>query len=163
MVHILIVVFHCRFLKVKIDLSSYQTPDSLTQTDNIKQCSGQGIYVLTDGEPNKNSGSQNLMQSALSNKGSSFSCANTDDGWDCIHKFALKLLDATANPLGLKIRTAVVGFGSEFNDSPSYNKTLTQAQNIANLGTIDTNAKKLLIGVLLEKADGIQGQVLRIL
>lgn len=126
----------------KIDLSSYQTPDSLTQTDNIKQCSGQGIYVLTDGEPNKNSGSQNLMQSALSNKGSSFSCANTDDGWDCIHKFALKLLDATANPLGLKIRTAVVGFGSEFNDSPSYNKTLTQAQNIANLGTIDTNAKK---------------------
>lgn len=147
----------------KIDLSSYQTPDSLTQTDNIKQCSGQGIYVLTDGEPNKNSGSQNLMQSALSNKGSSFSCANTDDGWDCIHKFALKLLDATANPLGLKIRTAVVGFGSEFNDSPSYNKTLTQAQNIANLGTIDTNAKKLLIGALLEKADGILDQVLRIL
>lgn len=126
----------------KIDLLSYRIPDSLTQTDSIKQCSGQGVYVLTDGEPNNNLGSQNLMQTALSSQGSSFSCTNTADGWDCIHKFALKLLDATANPLGLKIRTAVVGFGSEFNDSPSYNKTLTQAQNIANLGTIDTNAKK---------------------
>ncbi|WP_336940812.1 PilC/PilY family type IV pilus protein [Acinetobacter pittii] len=126
----------------KIDILSYKIPDSLIQTDSIKQCSGQGIYVLTDGVPNKNLGSQNLMQTALSSKGSSFSCANTDDGWDCIHNFALKLLDATANPLGLKIRTAVVGFGSEFNDAPSYNKTLTQGQNIANLGTIDTNVKK---------------------
>jgi len=126
----------------KIGLLSYKIPDSLTQTDSIKQCSGQGVYVLTDGEPNNNLGSQNLMQTALSTKGSSFSCTNTADGWDCIHKFALKLLDATANPLGLKIRTAVVGFGSEFNDAPSYNKTLTQAQNIANLGTIDTNVKK---------------------
>src|SRR5690606_33300265 len=32
--------------------NKYESPSSLTQSEDIQQCSGQGIYVLTDGEPN---------------------------------------------------------------------------------------------------------------
>src|SRR5690606_8990499 len=42
----------------------YQSPSSLSQTDDIKKCSGQGIYVLTDGEPNKGT-TTNLSRIAI--------------------------------------------------------------------------------------------------
>lgn len=119
----------------------YISPSSLTQTEEIKQCSGQGVYVLTDGEPTQDTGSLPLMQAALGSKGQSFSCDDSGS-WDCLNKLALTLLNPDSNPANLKFKTAVVGFGKSFNDVPSYSKNLTQEENIANLGTINTNVKR---------------------
>ena len=120
--------------------SVYQSPNSLTQEEEIKKCSGQGIYVLTDGDPTQDSDSLPLMQGALGSQGQNFTCDNSS--YDCLNKLALNLLDPTKNPASLKFKTAVVGFGSSFNDVSSYDKTKTQAENIAALGRIDSNVKK---------------------
>lgn len=120
--------------------SSYSSPSSITdQTTNSAkpECSGQGIYFLTDGEPNPAGGtatgseglsgtSYKLMKQSLGSSGSSFNCASSplgnrtgyfnssNNGWSCIGKFAQSLLDSTKNPVGLQIKTVVVGFGSDF-------------------------------------------------
>ena len=50
------------------DAETYQAPASLTQTDTNKQCSGQGIYVLTDGQQNaETSDTQGNMRTGLDN------------------------------------------------------------------------------------------------
>ena len=116
----------------------YSSPTSLTQENDIKKCSGQGIYVLTDGEPSNNTSAGSLMKTALGSKSSTFAgCTSSGTSWDCMHKFVANLLDSTKNPLGLKIKTAVVGFGSDFNAVTSFNKGKTQAENIAALGPIN--------------------------
>lgn len=122
------------------DKTLYIPPVSLKQEDDIKKCSGQGVYVLTDGEPTQDTNSLPLMQGALGLQGQNFTCDNSS--YDCLNKLALNLLDSTKNPAALKFKTAVVGFGSSFNGVSSYDKTKTQAQNIAALGTIDTNVKR---------------------
>lgn len=122
------------------DKTLYQMPASLTQTDDIKKCSGQGVYVLTDGEPSQDSDSLPLMQGALGLNGQNFTCDNTS--YDCLNKLSAALLDPAKNPVGLKFKTAVVGFGSDFNGIPSYDKAKTQQQNIDALGTINTNVKR---------------------
>ena len=53
--------------------TNYQTPLSTTNT----QCNGQGIYFLTDGEPNSSPVPVPLMQAALGTSGSSFSVPST--------------------------------------------------------------------------------------
>ncbi|WP_368570964.1 pilus assembly protein PilY [Acinetobacter haemolyticus] len=98
---------------------------------NNSQCSGQGVYVLTDGDPNNNGSERGLMREALAGK--SFSCTSSDSGWDCINKFSQALLDASNNPTGLKIKTAVVGFGGEFNAIPSFDRNLSTAENLTNI------------------------------
>jgi len=123
------------------DRTLYSAPSSLAQTAEVKQCSGQGVYVLTDGEPTQDTGSLPLIQGALGSKGQSFSCDDSGS-WDCLNKLALTLLDPGSNPANLKFKTAVVGFGSSFNNVPSYSKNLTQEENIANLGDINTNVKR---------------------
>ena len=124
----------------------YRSPDSLTQSEDIKKCSGQGIYALTDGEPTSNQSPTALMKNALNN--SSFSCsalnAGSDD-WNCAYTFNDNLIlnNNKTNPLGLKIKTAIVGFGSAFSISGvTYDKSKTQVENIAALGTINTNQKR---------------------
>ncbi|WP_228305166.1 PilC/PilY family type IV pilus protein [Acinetobacter sp. WY4] len=100
--------------------TNYQTPLSTTNT----QCNGQGIYFLTDGEPNSSPVPVPLMQAALGANGSSFSVPATGTlpngtqaghGMPAVGEFAKALRDKTKNPLGLEIKTAVVGFGSVFN------------------------------------------------
>lgn len=118
--------------------TNYIRPSSITsQINNTQgqQCSGQGIYVLTDGVPSNNTDAPVLMKKALAS--SSFSCTSEAKGWDCINKFNLTLLDKAQNPVGLKFKTAVVGFGKDFtaDDLKSYDKNLTQAQNIANINS----------------------------
>lgn len=118
---------------------NYSAPVSITsQIGNAakKECSGQGIYFLTDGEPNPSGGTAGsdglsgtaykLMKQSLSTKGSLFSCENStlgnrlsyynnsNNGWSCIGNYAKSLLDSTKNPIGLQIKTVVVGFGSDF-------------------------------------------------
>lgn len=122
--------------------ANYLKPASLLE-DNA-QCSGQGIYFLTDGNPNSTSktSSTAVMQASLSNKGSSFSCngsllsninGSQDDSWDCIYKYSQALLDPSKNPAGRMFKTAVVGFGSDFSEMPSYDKTKTEAENIRSI------------------------------
>ena len=107
--------------------TNYQTPLSTTNT----QCNGQGIYFLTDGEPNSSPAPVPLMQAALGANGSSFSVPATGTlpngtqnghGMPAVGEFAKALRNQRAsttapnrNPLGLEIKTAVVGFGSVFN------------------------------------------------
>ncbi len=107
--------------------TNYQTPLSTTNT----QCNGQGIYFLTDGEPNNSPAPVPLMQAALGANGSSFSVPATGTlpngtqnghGMPAVGEFAKALRNQRAsttapnrNPLGLEIKTAVVGFGSVFN------------------------------------------------
>lgn len=107
--------------------SNYSSPLSTSNT----QCNGQGIYFLTDGEPNSSPVPVPLMQAALGTSGSSFSVPSTgtlpngtqpDNGMPAVGEFAKALRNQRAsttapnrNPLGLEIKTAVVGFGSVFN------------------------------------------------
>ena len=131
------------------DYSKYKMPTSLSaqlEPDaETKQCSGQGIYVLTDGVPNGNNSAQSLMQTALAGS-SAFTCSDSSGGWDCVEKFSTRILNQTtnANPRDLKLKTAVVGFGSAYNSIPSYNKNLSEEENIALLGTVndDNNEKR---------------------
>ncbi len=124
--------------------AQYIQPTSLVQTTADQQCSGQGIYVLTDGAPNASNDriAQSLMNRAL-NGTSNLVCNNTvltdvGDGtgaWQCIGNFAQTLLDSTKNPAKLKFKTAVVGFGTGFNGIPSYSASLTQAHNVSNINS----------------------------
>ncbi|WP_104490276.1 PilC/PilY family type IV pilus protein [Acinetobacter indicus] len=120
----------------------YESPTSLTQTDEQKVCSGQGIYLLTDGEPNNGDQAGSMMKLALGSKASDFSCSESGSGWDCMHKFSQNLLDASRNPKNIKFKTAIVGFGSGFNNVTSYDPRKTQAENISALGSINTDVKK---------------------
>lgn len=128
--------------------TNYLMPTSLSsqldENSDTRQCSGQGIYVLTDGVPNSNDTAEVLMKGALEGS-NTFSCADSDSGWDCVEKFNTRLLNQTTNasPRDLTLKTAVVGFGSAYNSIPSYNKNLTEAENIALLGTVgDTDNEK---------------------
>ena len=100
--------------------AKYISPLSTTNT----QCNGQGIYFLTDGNPNSSYDPVSVMQKALGSTGSSFSVPTTGTlpdgsepghGMPAVGEFAKALRDKTKNPLGLEIKTAVVGFGSVFN------------------------------------------------
>lgn len=125
--------------------ATYQSPSSLTQSDEIKKCSGQGVYVLTDGDPNYNNPVSTLATRAIDKAG--FSCTNSSDGWDCTEKLNLALLDPDKNGKGLKFKTAVVGFGNSFNKVAAYKKELTQQQNIdlINASSASSNQKKAAI------------------
>lgn len=101
----------------------YSAPSSITRqlalSNDDKRCNGQGIYVLTDGEPNYGQGSLGLIKQALGSYGNGFTCTDGDDGWDCTLKLADTILDPLKNPAQISIKTAVVGFGSDFNSIPS--------------------------------------------
>lgn len=120
--------------------TNYSKPVSISAqtTDTAKQCSAQGIYFLTDGRPEpggtapgddgKSGDAYTVMKSALDTKGSLFDCKATatsvlgrlssyhsdQHAWNCTGKFNQALLDPEKNPVGIKIRTAVVGFGRDF-------------------------------------------------
>lgn len=98
----------------------YKAPVSLTtQINSLKQgkdtreCSGQGIYVLTDGLPTNDNDSYHWVRGALSNN--SFTCSATDT-FECTEKLSSIILDKdnTMNPSKISIKTAVVGFGADF-------------------------------------------------
>lgn len=73
-----------------------------------------------------------FMKKSLGTKASAFSCGNAStlgqyssgyssgsnmdrpNGWDCIGAYTKALLDPALNPAGVTIKTAVVGFGSDF-------------------------------------------------
>lgn len=89
-----------------------------------KECSGNGIYLLTDGQPNGSSTSRakGVMNNSLSGSNPSLSinsCTTLtgDSGsrsWGCMASYAALLRNKASNSKGLPIKTATVGFGSEF-------------------------------------------------
>ncbi|AWL30188.1 hypothetical protein DJ533_17275 [Acinetobacter defluvii] len=99
--------------------TAYLAPTTISRqisyTDDEKKCSGQGVYVLTDGVPNYGNGTSGLIRKALGSKGAGFECTDSGAGWNCTLNLASALLDSTKNPANISFKTAVVGFGSDFN------------------------------------------------
>jgi len=103
------------------DYFTYKAPVS------DSQCSGYGIYFLTDGEPNNSSSNtaSKLMNLSLKGNTSSLSinkkCPDgledgrygADGAWSCMGEYSKKLRDVT-NPSKRSILTAAVGFGKSF-------------------------------------------------
>lgn len=101
---------------------------------NRVSCDGQGVYVLSDGEPNDSSdaAAETQMINALSATtlnplNTNFSCnvdssnltnpltgGNTGGAWKCMGEFAKRLYSGQ-NPAGVKIQTAFVGYSNSFN------------------------------------------------
>ena len=89
-----------------------------------KECSGNGIYLLTDGQPNGSSANRakGVMNASLSGSNPSLSinsCTTLtgDSGsrsWGCMASYAALLRNKASNSKELPIKTATVGFGSEF-------------------------------------------------
>ncbi|MCU4413775.1 pilus assembly protein PilY [Acinetobacter sp. WU_MDCI_Axc73] len=134
------------------DDNNYKKP---TQIDSTKQCNTQGIYFLTDGQPQyyynpQRTTLESFMKKALGAKGSNFSCSNSSslgkrggaystngtmsypNGWDCIGAFTQALINPNLNPSGTEIWTAVVGFGSDF--SAGNGNDVKDAQDWGTLG-----------------------------
>lgn len=122
--------------------SNYAGPLPITNT----QCNGQGVYFLTDGQPNNSPVPEALMKAALGANGSSFSVPFTGTlpngslaghGMPAVGEFAKALRNVKAststlnrNPLGLEIKTAVVGFGSVFNVDRTVDAAKPTAQRV---------------------------------
>ena len=97
--------------------------DATGKVIGASSCEGNGIYFLTDGEPNRSTDPLFLMRQALSNSGFNLPSVTLPDGsagsasgMPQVGAFAKALRDPTINPLGTnrEIYTAVVGFGSVF-------------------------------------------------
>ncbi|MCJ0829124.1 pilus assembly protein PilY [Acinetobacter sp. NIPH1876] len=121
------------------DGNKYLAPSRVT---SAKQCNTQGIYFLTDGEPNYSNNSGNyttFMKSTLGTKGADFNCSTSylhdkTNSWDCIGNYAKALLDTTKNPAGVLIKTAVVGFGKDFGDDTSTDSDILNAKKWGEVG-----------------------------
>ena len=115
-------------------VSSSKTADGTSYSSPLPtkkvSCDGNGIYFLSDGEANSSSTSraQTLMRTALNDN--SFECptdglknlvtgtdrsgnANDWSAWHCMGELAKRLYSGN-NPQKAEIRTAFVGFGSDF-------------------------------------------------
>lgn len=139
--------------------SRYETPATLDNQQN-KECSGQGVYILTDGEPNNSRWPVNIMRLALglTQGNPSYQC-NFYDGltnpegnqshriWNCMYSFAETLNDPTKTPLGLRVKTAVVGFGRNYFDVPKYDKTKTKDENLALIKTNNEASRAARLGI----------------
>ncbi|MDN5511401.1 PilC/PilY family type IV pilus protein [Acinetobacter sp.] len=92
-------------------------------TDRVS-CDGQGVYILSDGEPTANVNTD-LMKKSLN--ATTFSCSGGLTGgsdWDCMGEYAKKLFNGgviqsnfanATNPVNVPIQTAFVGFGAKLN------------------------------------------------
>jgi type IV pilus assembly protein PilY1 len=130
------------------DLSVPATPHYLSPLPavaNRATCDGQGIYFLSDGQPNhggsNNDDTKTIMGAALK---TTFTCptsgglTDTDDGngksgWKCMGAFAQTLYNKDTNPSGVSIKTAFVGFGADFAGLAS-----TDVLNACHLGSNPT-------------------------
>lgn len=125
--------------------NNYIAPESLTSqikkvggsTVDSRECSSQGVYVLTDGQPSNDTYSQYYMKAALNT--TQFTCPD-DSTFDCTKKMSEIILnqDSPNNPSKVSIKTAVVGFGNDFSagDSAKYDSTLTKEENFQRASNI---------------------------
>lgn len=99
----------------KPDGKSYASPL------NDDECSGNGIYLLTDGKPYSTSdtSAKEVMNASLQGSGLTVDqCSalpsRSEAAWGCIAEYATILRNPANNPLRLPIKTAAVGFGKSF-------------------------------------------------
>ncbi|WP_426137732.1 pilus assembly protein PilY [Psychrobacter sp. TWR1-1-1] len=107
-----------------VETAKTQGKNSYKSPLNPKECSGNGIYLLTDGEPNgsSNDRSKTLMNTSLLGATSPLSVSScnglsggsSNGAWGCMADYAEILRNPANNPLGLPIKTATVGFGKAF-------------------------------------------------
>lgn len=119
----------------------YKSPLPTTSSS----CDGQGVYFLSDGQPNNSSNAQALtvMQKALDTSGSAFSCStdlpndpdNTSSAWNCMGAFAKALFNPVNNPKGVSIKTAFVGFGKEFESSTVTSSSTLDVKNACKISS----------------------------
>ena len=116
---------------------NYKSPLPL----NGATCDGQGIYILSDGQPNNTSDfrAQFIASKALNDD--TFSCdiadnisnSSNDSGWKCMGAFSRKLY--SGNHIKQRpIQTAFVGFGREFEGDMSASLSLG-TRNACRLGS----------------------------
>ena len=125
-----------------VETAKKQGENSYNSPLNPKECSGNGIYLLTDGQPElrrlnsngTNSGTlenlngsssraKELMNTSLLgatsplsvNSCNGLSGGSASGAWGCMADYAALLRNPTNNPLKLQIKTATVGFGKSFN------------------------------------------------
>lgn len=104
------------------------------------ECVSNGIFTLTDGQPNNSSSLTTLAQTALGN--SSLACSSTpalpngtdaNSGWACIGGMSQNMLNNYQNNARkYQIRSVVVGFGP----SNFWKGTSTDAVNAQNWGSV---------------------------
>ena len=80
---------------------------------STKECSGNGIYLLTDGEPNGSDG-KSLMNTSLQDSVIPLSVGSCSGNWGCMNTYAALLRNTASNSKELPIKTATVGFGNAF-------------------------------------------------
>ena len=112
----------------KTDLVSYDSP--LPAAADRVSCDGQGIYILSDGQPtDKTDSTINSVMNASLNS-TTFNCSasgalSSTRDWHCMSNYAKKLFNGgiiqsiaanATNPVNVPIQTAFVGFGSDFSD-----------------------------------------------
>ena len=114
-------------------------------------CAGNGIYLLTDGEPDTSvtaTEAQALMNTSLSTTATKVTnCGLLPDGdkgalgWGCMANYG-QILASNSNATGLPIKTATVGFGSDMaglstpttiNGKKVYNCTSSTDKDVQNL------------------------------
>lgn len=102
--------------------SGYIAP--LSAAEMASTCNGQGIYFLTDGIANNSTASstQAIMNKSVTLSGTGLTGGGSDAGWTEIGQFAKLLRSGNRN-----IKTAVVGFGSDFPNGSTYVKDLPVA------------------------------------
>lgn len=146
-----------------LDGINYKAPDLINKQvkdPSLKSCHAQGIYVVTGGLSHTGDASQNqgsidyymkrmmsrslgdtnylndmCKNGALKDYTNIFGNENStldNSSWSCISAYAEKLKTG-ANPVGLSIKTAVVGVGKQFEELPSSNFSMTTAENEAQL------------------------------
>ncbi|MGE6481770.1 pilus assembly protein PilY [Psychrobacter namhaensis] len=119
-----------------VSLSKKENENKYISPLNTKECSGNGIYLLTDGEPQLTTedgryyesltGSSNrakeLMNTSLLgatsplsvNSCNGLSGGSASGAWGCMADYAALLRNPVNNSLRLPIKTATVGFGKDF-------------------------------------------------
>lgn len=112
-------------------------------TSTTAQCDSNGIYFLTDGAPNstKDDMAKTILNKSLNDDTrytittkptglisptlQSGLFSGETGGWEWIGEYAKRLRNASQNPSGISIKTAVAGFGSSFdglkNNDGTYN------------------------------------------
>ncbi|ECF7008026.1 pilus assembly protein PilY, partial [Salmonella enterica subsp. enterica] len=140
--------------------SGFTNSDNITKIPNRTRylqgaqqttCAGNGIYLLTDGEPNtsvKAADAKALMNTSLSTTATKVTnCELLPDGtrgalgWGCMAEYG-QILASNSNATGLPIKTATVGFGSDMaglstpttiNGKKVYNCTSSTDKDVQNL------------------------------
>ena len=118
-----------------VEINEFKNNSPLPAIEDRKTCDGQGVYLLSDGEPNDGpvNNVELAMKNSLGSLGNGFSCpttggltntfydtgvtdpnTNSSASWHCIGEYAKRLYDSSKNPQGVKFKTAFVGYGNSF-------------------------------------------------